>query len=221
MKRRDLAYGPLARRSIGYFTEDCWAAGAGCGGKVRGALVKGFVGEKGKGKSLLGVFGNAKTPRGQDFDAGKGGGKLSEDQGIVRATAGNDELVNFRFGQNETVQRIDNRECGEDRGCADEVVGLGAMAAAQGEEFFQISVAVVFAAGGFGWCELQIGIAHEVVEKRGNTAALGCDASVFVETLAPAREMRDESVDEHVGGASVESEDLLRLGGPRKNRNVG
>src|SRR5712692_356028 len=130
MKIRTFEVGRSARRSIGYFTEDCWAAGAGCRRQVRRALVKSFVGEKGKGKSFLGVFGNAETRRGQDFDAGKGGGKLSEDQGIVRATAGNNELVNFRFGQNETVQRIDDRECCEDRGCADEIVGPGAMASA-------------------------------------------------------------------------------------------
>src|SRR6266481_8419458 len=130
VKRRSFEMAPLARRSIGYFTEDRCAAGAGCGRQVRRAPVKCFIGEKGKGKSLLGVFGNAKTPRGQNFDAGKGGGKLSEDQGIVRATAGNNELLNSRFVQNETVQRIDDRERGEDGGYADKIVGLGALAAA-------------------------------------------------------------------------------------------
>src|SRR5712664_2277968 len=95
------------------------------------------------------------------------------------------------------------------------------MAAAEGKEFFQVGVAVVFAAGGFGRCELQIGIAQEIVEQRGNTAALGCKLGVFVEALAAAREMRDERVDQHVGGAGVEGEDLLRLGPRRKNRNVG
>src|SRR5467141_3053763 len=98
----------LARRSIGYFTEDRRAAGAGCGGQVRGALVKCFVRQQSEGKGFLGIFGNAETPRGQDFNAREGGGKLREDQRIVRATAGNDELVNFRFGQNETVQCIDD-----------------------------------------------------------------------------------------------------------------
>src|SRR6202045_2323282 len=112
----------LAGRGIGYFTEDRWAAGAGCGGQVRGALVKCFVGEKGEGKGFLGFFGNAETRRGQDFDAGKGGEKLGEDQRIVRATAGNDELVNFRFGGDETVQGINDREGGEDCGCADGMV---------------------------------------------------------------------------------------------------
>src|SRR5258708_15148714 len=95
------------------------------------------------------------------------------------------------------------------------------MAAAEGKEFFQVGVAVVFAASGFGRCELQIGIAQEIVEQRGNTAALGCKLGVFVEALAAAREMRDERVDQHVGGAGVEGEDLLRLGRMRKNCNVG
>ena len=68
----------LARWGIGDFPEDRQATGAGCGRQVRGALVKCFVGEKGEGQSFLGVFGNAETPRGQDVDAGKGGGKLGE-----------------------------------------------------------------------------------------------------------------------------------------------
>src|SRR6202040_1016664 len=38
---------------------------------------------------------------------------------------------------------------------------------------------------------------------------------------AAAREMSDESVDEHVGRAGVESENLLRFGGARKNSDVG
>src|SRR5882762_2507848 len=126
----------LARRGIGYFTEDRQAAGAGCGGQVRGALVKCFVGQQSEGKGFLGIFGNAETPRGQDFDAGKCGRKLCKDQRITGATAGNDELVNFRFGDDETIQCIDDRECGEDCGCADEIVGLGAMAAAESEELF-------------------------------------------------------------------------------------
>src|SRR5260370_17490976 len=82
-------------------------------------------------------------------------------------------------------------------------------------------MAEVFAACGFGWRKLQIGIAQEIVEKCRNTAPLRCEASVLVETLAAAREMRDEGVDEHVGGAGVEGEDVLCLGRSRKNRNVG
>src|SRR5260370_9490120 len=95
------------------------------------------------------------------------------------------------------------------------------MAGDEGKEFFQVGVAVVFAAGGFGRCELQIGITQEIVEQRGNTPALGCEARVLVETLPSAREMRDEGADEHVGGAGVEGEDLLRLGRVRKNWNGG
>ena len=125
----------LARRSIGDFTEDCRAAGTSCGRKVRGALVKCFVGKQGEGECLLGIFGNADMGRGQDFDAGKGSGKLRENQRIVRAAARHNELVNVRLGKDETVQSIDDRECRKDRGCANEIVGLGTMAAAQSEDF--------------------------------------------------------------------------------------
>src|SRR5216683_826134 len=101
MKTQDLEKEQSARRGIGDFTEDCGTACACCGGKVRGALMKRFVSQNCKRKSFLGVLGNAKTGRGQDFNARKGGGELGEDQRIVRATAGNDELVNFCFGQED------------------------------------------------------------------------------------------------------------------------
>src|SRR5258705_482574 len=52
------------RRSIGYFTEDHRATGAGCGRQIRGALMKCLVGQKGEGQGFLGTFGNAETRRG-------------------------------------------------------------------------------------------------------------------------------------------------------------
>ena len=39
MRRRNFEIVWLARRSIGYFTEDRWAAGAGCGGQVHNPLI--------------------------------------------------------------------------------------------------------------------------------------------------------------------------------------
>src|SRR6266481_2789240 len=95
--------GPLARRSIRDFTENCWATGARCGSKVRRALMKCFVGQQRKGEGFLGVFRNTQPRRGQDFDAGQGGRELSEDQRVARAAAGNNELLDFRLRQNETV----------------------------------------------------------------------------------------------------------------------
>lgn len=103
MKIRDFANERLARRSIGYFTEDRCAAGASRGRQARRALVKRFVGEQGECESFLGMFGNAKARGRQDLNAGKSGRKLGEDQRIVGTAAGNDELVNSCFGQNETV----------------------------------------------------------------------------------------------------------------------
>jgi len=65
--------------------------------------VKRFVGQKRKCESFLGIFGNAQPGRGQDFDPGKRSGKLGKDQRIVRATAGNNQLVDLRLAQNETI----------------------------------------------------------------------------------------------------------------------
>src|SRR5260370_16606543 len=66
------------------------------------------------------------------------GGKLREDQGIVRAATGNNELLNCRFAQNEAVQRVDDRKRGENCGGANEIVGLGAMVAPEGWDLFQV-----------------------------------------------------------------------------------
>lgn len=66
------------------------------------------------------------------------------------AAAGNDDLLNFCFGPNETIQGVHDGEGSKDCGSADEIVGFGAVATAEGEEVLHIGVAVVFAAGGFG-----------------------------------------------------------------------
>src|SRR5207245_445094 len=83
-----------------------------------------------------------------------------------------------------------------------------------------ISMAVVFAARGFGRRYFQIGIAHEFIEERGIAAALRGEFRIFVKAQAATREVRDEGVNEHVCWASIEGEDLLRLAGARKNSDV-
>src|SRR2546426_8848959 len=95
------------------------------------------------------------------------------------------------------------------------------MTAAEGEDSFQVSVAVIFAAGGLWRRQLQIGVAEKFVEQRRDAAASQGEVRVIVEAAAAAREMRDESVDEHVGRAGIEGENLLRLGGARKDGDVG
>src|SRR5713226_5846617 len=95
------------------------------------------------------------------------------------------------------------------------------MPSAEGQQFFQVCVAVVFAAGGFWGREFEIGIAEKLVEKRGNAAALLSEARIFVEAAAPAREARDESIDKHVPRARVEGENLRGLGGYGKNCDIG
>src|SRR6266478_6381425 len=102
----------------------------------------------------------------------EGRGELGEEQGVAGAAAGDDELVDLGFGQDETVERVNDGQGGENSGGTDEVGGLRAMAAAEGEEFLHVSVTVVFAASRFGRGELQVGIAHQFIEKRGETAAL-------------------------------------------------
>src|SRR6266566_426928 len=129
--------------------------------------------------------------------------------------------MNLRFSQNESVEGVDDRQCGEEGRRTDEVVGLGSIAAAEGEELLYVGVAVVLAARGFWRSDLQIGIAQELVEKSADAPAFGGEMGVVIESLAPSCEMGDEGVNEHICGAGVEGEDLLRPGRRWKNRDVG
>src|SRR5262249_4152960 len=119
----------------------------------------------------------------------EGGGELGEDEGIAGAAAGDDELVDFGFGKDEAMQRVDDGKGGEDGGGADEVAGLGTIAAAERKNFLDVGAAVVFAASGLGWREFQVWIAHELVDQGRNTAAGSCKAGIFVKALASVGEV--------------------------------
>ena len=52
------------------------------------------------------------------------GGELADEKRIVEATAGNDQLMDFCFGQDEAVERVDDGERFEDCSGANQVVWL-------------------------------------------------------------------------------------------------
>jgi len=56
---------------------------------------------------------------------------LANEKGIVGAAAGNDQLMDFCFGQDEAVERVDDGERCEDCGGTNQVVWLCTIAAAQ------------------------------------------------------------------------------------------
>ena len=78
------------------------------------------------------------------------GGELGKDKRIVRATAGDDELMNLRFGEDEAIESIGDGKCCKNGRGSDQVVWLCAVSAAKCEQLFDESMAVVFAARGFG-----------------------------------------------------------------------
>ena len=146
---------------------------------------------------------------------------MRKDKRIVRAAAGNDKLVDFVFAENEAVERVDHGKSRENRGGPDEIGRPGVMAAAKGENFLDISAAIVFAAGGFRRRELQIRVFHQFIEKSRDCAAGLREAGVFVEALSPMGEALDQRVNEHVGGASVEGKNLRRFRVGRNHGDVG
>ncbi len=66
--KRELGEGLLAGRGIGDFTENCGATCAGCGRKVRGAVMEGFISEQSESEGFFGVNGDAELRRGDEFD---------------------------------------------------------------------------------------------------------------------------------------------------------
>ena len=59
------------------------------------------------------------------------GGELADEKRIVEATAGNDQLMDSCFGQDEAVERVDDGERCEDCRGANQVVWLCTIAAPQ------------------------------------------------------------------------------------------
>ena len=116
--------------------------------------MEGFVREEGEGEGFFGVGGDVEFIRSDDVDVRKSCGELGEEKRILCAAAGDDELVDFVFGKNETVQCINDGERGEKSSGADEVVRFGVMFLAECEKFFGVGGAVIFAAGGLGRREL-------------------------------------------------------------------
>src|SRR5258708_35680779 len=111
--------------------------------------MEGFISEKSESECLFGVNGDAKAKRGDDFDLARRGspaemgrnmlrpyaegcGELGEEQGVAGAAAGDDELVDFGFGQDETVERVNDGQGGENSGGTDEVSGVHAVVGADG-----------------------------------------------------------------------------------------
>lgn len=144
----------LARRGIGDFTENGEGVRAGGGGDISRAAMESFVGKESESKGFFGVFWNAELRRGKDLDVFQSSGELGEEKWIAGAAAGNDELLDLGIGKDEPVQRVDDGESAENCCGTDEVGGLGAMPFAKSENFFQVRMAVVFAASGFGRSKL-------------------------------------------------------------------
>src|SRR5260370_9456641 len=86
----------------------------------------------------------------------EGGGELREEQGVAGAAARDDELVDFGFGQDETVERVNDGQGGENSGGTDEVGGLRAIEEGEGEGFFYVSGTGLFSASALGGGEREV-----------------------------------------------------------------
>ena len=114
-------------RGIGSFTENGGAACASGAGEIAGPVMEGFIREQGERERFFRIRRDAELRRRKDFDFAQCGGKLRENQRIMRAATGDDELMDFVFGKDEAVQCIGHGKRGENCCRADEVGGFGAM----------------------------------------------------------------------------------------------
>ena len=147
--------------------------------------------------------------------------ELGHEERVAGSAAGDDELGGLVLGEDESVKGIHDAESGEDGCGTNEVFRTGTELAAFGEDSVDVGVTEVFAAGRFGRLLAEIGIAEKLFEEWSDAASALGDASVFVVTLAVVGEVLDEGVDEDVGGASVEGEDVFGLGCGGNDGDVG
>ena len=139
--------------------------------------------------------------------------ELEHEKRIAGAAAGDDELVDFVFGEDETAERVHDGFCGEIGDGIEKIGRLYFVLTGELEEIFDVICAEVFTTGGLWWAKLEIGIFHQAVDEGVVDVAAAGEGGVFVEALAAVSEVLDEGVNEDVGGAGVEGEDVLRLGG--------
>ena len=85
---------------------------------------------------------------------------MGHEERILGAAAGDYELSYFVFAQGEAVEGLGDGDGSEDRDGVDEIVRIGVVTAAQGQEFFYVGGAEIFAAGGFGRLEFEVRIAE-------------------------------------------------------------
>ena len=181
-------------------------------GRFDGALVEGFVGHQREGEGFLRVFGNAELRR------------RERSRFVARAAASWARISGLRAPPPETMSwwilclgRTKRCRASTTESAVKIVTarirsaGLARWRRPADSRIFYVDTAVVFAAGTFWRREFQVWIAHEFVDERGDGAASLGKGGVFVVALAAVREVLDQGVDEHVGGAGVEGEDLRRL----------
>lgn len=147
--------------------------------------------------------------------------KLFEEQGVMCATTGDDELVDPVTGQDETMESVGDRSRSERGGGVNEVIGFSLITLAESEELFDIGGTEIFAPRGFGRFAFEVGIFKKNLQQWRVDSAASRESSIFVETLAAVGEMLDKGVDKHVGGAGVEGENLRRLRIRGDNREIG
>ena len=146
---------------------------------------------------------------------------MSHEERIAGAAAGDYELRDFVFRKHESAEGVHDR-LGREIGHGIEEIGRPYFVlAGEVQEIFDVACAEVFTAGGFWWAKLEIGILHEAVNQRVVDVAATGERGVFIEAPAVFGEVGDERVDEDVGGAGVEGEDILGLGAGGDDGDVG
>ena len=114
----------------------------------------GTCGERHFGKSFLR---KCREIYGTRWNDGKSR-KLFEEQGVMRAAAGDDELVDPVIGQDETMESVGDGSRRERSGGVNEVVRSSPVTSPENEKLLDIGRTEVFPPRGFGRFAFKVGI---------------------------------------------------------------
>src|SRR5579864_8743110 len=101
--------------------------------------------EQGKGKRFLRVSRYAKFSRFAHADSIQAGFELGHQQWIVRTASRDNQLSDFRFRRNKTMESIQNGERGQNRSGANYIFRIRASRLAVGEQSAQVCFAILLA----------------------------------------------------------------------------
>src|SRR6266566_4262543 len=111
------------------------------------------------------------------------------EQGVTRAAAGDDELIDPVIGQDETIESVGDGSRSERSGGVNEVIGFSPITSPENEKLFEKGGTEVFTPRRFGRFAFKVRILEKSLQQGRVDSATSREAGVFVKTLAAMGEV--------------------------------